>query len=376
MKTALRFSAFISVAIASALILFTSSCRKDDTPQPIIDPVYKLSGFYFASEGQWGKNNASLGYYNIEENTFIGNWWASLNPSVSGGLGDVVNDICNQGQYLLIAVNASNLLEISDTDGHHVAAVEIPNCRMIACDAEYAYVTSYADEGYVAKVSLATKSLVKTCPTGHEPEGIAIVGNKLYVLNSCSYHTDFTGGGNNEVSSISIIDLQTFTETQRISLGIINAYSPLTVMPDGKSFYINSSGDYNSIAASSLIFSTETQRVEKSFNFGGTYADVYKGKLYIFDTAFSYTTLEWESSNCVYDPDTDTISDFPIPTETFESFGAPAGVWINPGNGDIYIADKGDYANPGYLYRFDSEGNKLSRFTVGVCPGHLAWDWR
>ncbi|MBQ9184384.1 MAG: hypothetical protein IJ151_09965 [Bacteroidales bacterium] len=365
-----------SFIILAAAVFSVFSCRKDDGPEIIIDPVYRLSGFYFASEGQWGKNNASLGYYNTDDNTFNGNWWASLNPSVSGGLGDVVNDISLTGNYVLLTVNASNILEISDRDGHHVAAVEIPNCRMIACTAEYAYVTSYAEDGYVAKVSLATKDVIKTCATGHEPEGIAIVGDRLYVLNSCSYHTDFTGGGANETASISVIDLIDFKEIKKVSLGVVNAYSPLTLMPDGKSFFINSSGDYNGIAASSLIFNTETEKVEKRFDFGGTYADTYDGKLYIFDTAFSYTTLEWESSNCVYDPATGSISEFPVPVDTFESFGAPSGLWINPANGDIYIADKGDYSNPGYLYRFNSSGSQIARIAVGVCPGHLAWDWR
>ena len=369
----MRKSAKLLILAAALAAVF--SCRQDYDPI-IIDPVYRITGFYFASEGQWGKNNASLGYYNTDSNSFSGNWWAGLNPTVAGGLGDVVNDICVYGNYILLAVNASNILEISDRDGHHIGAVEIPNCRMLACAGAYAYVTSYANDGYVAKVSLDERRVVATCATGHEPEGLAIVGNNLYVLNSCSYHTDFTGGGSSEPSSISIINLDSFTETGRIPIGVINAYSPLILMPDGKSFYINSSGDFNGVAASSLIFDTATSAVTRTFDFGGTYADIYNGKLYILETAFSYITFEWESSNCIYDPATDTLEAFPIPLSAFDGFGAPSGLWINPDGGDIYIADKGDYSNPGFLYRFDAGGNQLARITVGVCPGHLAWDWR
>ncbi|MBP5550145.1 MAG: hypothetical protein J6X63_06680 [Bacteroidales bacterium] len=337
-------------------------------------PVYK--GFYFVNEGQWGKNNASMGYFDFSTSQMTNSWWQTINPTVRGSLGDVANDVVADGQWLLVVVNSSNLLEICNRDGKHLGEVEIPNCRMVAVDGDIAYVTSYANDGYVAKVDLEQKKVVATCQTGYEPEGLALLGGKLYVINSCSYHTDFTGGGNNEISSVSIINTESFTETERVSLGIVNAYSAATVMPDGKSLFINSSGDYNSIAATSIIFDTATKTVTKNFGFGGTYACVYNSKLYIFETSFSYTTFEWENNNCVYDPATGTISDFPIDEEEFYTYGAPSGIWINPVNGDIYIADKGNYVSPAFLYRYDKDGEEVAKYDVGVCPGHLAWDWR
>ena len=336
----------------------------------------QVNGFYFLNEGQWGKNNASMGYFGLSAGTLDTQWWANLNPTVRGGLGDVANDVVTADDYLLVAVNASNLLEICDRDGKHLREVEIPECRMIAWDGDFAYVTSYADNGFVAKVDPAAGNILAKCAVGHEPEGLAIVGQNLYVLNSCSYHTDFSGGGNNEVSTISVIDLESFTETEKVNIGIINAYSPLTLMPDGKSFYINSSGDYNSVAAKSVIFDSASKTVTKDFGFGGTYACTYQGKLYIFETSFSYSTFEWGNNNCVYDPASDTLSDFPVDEEEFYTFGAPSGLWINPLNGDIFIADKGNYTSPGYLYRFSSDGTQTGKFPAGVCPGHLAWDLR
>ena len=337
-------------------------------------PVFK--GFYFLNEGQWGKNNASLGYYDFSKASYTDGWWLAINPGVRGSLGDVGNDIAVSGNWLLAVINSSNLLEICDRDGKHLGEVEIPNGRMAIIDGDIAYVTSYADDGYVAKVDLAQKKVLATCKTGHEPEGLAIVDGKLYALNSCGYHTDYTGGGNNEESSISIIDLTTFKETEKVKLGVCNAYSPLTVLPDGKTFFINSSGDYNAVKPTSILFDTTEKKVSKNFGFGGTYADVYDGKLYIFDTSFSYTTFEWENSNCVYDPATGSIGAFPIDEEEFEVYGAPTGIWINQTNGDIYIADKGNYTSPAFLYRYDKAGQQKEKINVGVCPGHLAWDWR
>lgn len=335
-----------------------------------------LKGFYFLNEGQWGKNNASLGYYDFSKASYTDAWWTALNPNVRGDFGDVGNDVAVSGNWLLAVVNSSNLLEICDRDGVHLGAVEIPNCRMVKVNGDIAYVTSYADDGYVAKVDLKENKVLSTCKTGHEPEGLAIIGNTLYVLNSCGYHTDYTGGGANEESSISIIDLTTFTETEKVKLGVCNAYSPLTILPDGKTFFINSSGDYNAVKPTSILFDTTEKKVTKNFGFGGAYADVYDGKLYIFDTSFSYTTFEWENSNCIYDPATGTIGEFPVNEDEFELYGAPTGIWINPTNGDIYIADKGNYTSPAFLYKYDKSGVERDKINVGVCPGHLAWDWR
>lgn len=336
----------------------------------------ELKGFYFLNEGQWGKNNATLGYYDFSASSYKDEWWSSINPSVRDGLGDVGNDVAVSGDWLLAVINSSNLLEICNRDGVHIAAVEIPNCRMVKIEGDIAYVTSYADEGYVAKVDLNERKVVATCKTGHEPEGLAIIGKTMYVLNSCGYHTDFTGGGNNEEASISIIDLESFSEVEKSMLGIYNAYSPLTVLPDGKTFFINSSGDYNAVKPTSILFDTTEKKVTRNFGFGGAFADVFDGKLYIFDTSFSYTTFEWENSNCVYDPVSGSISDFPVDEEEFESYGAPTGIWIDQTNGDIYIADKGNYTSPAFLYRYDKTGTQVAKINVGVCPGHLAWDWR
>lgn len=358
------------------IVIKEKATGKEFATVEVVQAAPVLNGFYFLNEGQWGKNNATLGYYDYSKTSYTDGWWETLNPGVRGSFGDAGNDLVVSGNWLLAVVNSSNLLEICDRDGLHLGAVEIPNCRMVKVDGNTAYVTSYADDGYVAKVDLAAKKVLATCKTGHEPEGLAIIGKTLYVLNSCGYHTDYTGGGNNEESSISIIDLTTFTETEKVMLGVCNAYSPLTVLPDGKTFFINSSGDYNAVKPTSILFDATEKKVTKNFGFGGAYADVFDGMLYIFDTSFSYTTFEWENSNCVYNPATGSIGAFPIDEEVFETYGAPSGIWINQANGDIYIADKGNYTSPAFLYRYDRTGLQKEKINVGVCPGHLAWDWR
>lgn len=368
---------FRFIFYAAVVAFMAVACDKDNPVIPAPeggDPDYH--GFFFLNEGQMGHNNASLEYFNLSNHTMSSGWWTSRNYGIRSQFGDSGTDIMAYYDYVLVTLNGSNLLEICKRNGEHHKAVEIPACRRIAASGDFAYISSYADDGYVAKVHIEKGLLAGTCATGHEPEGLAIIGNKLYALNSCGYHTDYSGNGNNEEASISVIDLNTFTEVERVNLGIINAYSSLTVMPDGHSLFINSSGDYNGVAPKSIIFDTATLTVTKEFPQGGTYSTVYRGELYVFDTAFSYETYTTEVSGFVYDIFTDTVFEFPIKAEALATITAPSGIWIHPTEGEVYIADKGDFTTPGQLFRFDLAGTLKEKYSTGVCPSQLAWDLR
>ena len=95
----------------------------------------------------------------------------------------------------------------------HIAEIPLPNCRYIAFDGGYAYVSSYAGavefdpeyrRGYVAKIDTVTMQVVDTCGVGYQPEEMAVVDGRLYVANSGGYMApdyDLT---------VSVIDLATF----------------------------------------------------------------------------------------------------------------------------------------------------------------------
>ena len=337
----------------------------------------KLLGFYFGNEGTWGANNASLDYYSFTTSALTNQWWLSINPTVRGSLGDVCNDVLAYGDYLLVVVNSSNLLEICDRDGKHLGEVEVPNCRRVVAEGDYAYVTSYAvvdggsaGNGYVSKVSLPDRREVARCEVGEQPEGLLIADGKIYVANTYGYSSPLPA------ADCSIIDLGKFTLDKTVPLKGTNPYGAFKLMPDGKSMFVSFSGNYTSIPASCSIIRLDSFEHEIDFDFAGTYADVYDGKLYIMGTTFSYYTYDWEYNNYIYDPVKADIAEIPIDEDEFMHYGAPTGIWVNPTNGHIYIADQGNYTSPAYLYHYDASGKEVEKLNVGVCPGHLAWDWR
>lgn len=341
--------------------------------------VLQLLGFYQANEGTWGANNASLDYYNFSTSTITNHWWLSINPDVRGGLGDVANDVCVYNDYLLIVVNTSNILEICDRDGNHLGEVEVPNCRKVVAYGDYAYVTSYSGssvsgtsegDGYVSKISLSELKEVAQCPVDDQPENLFIYNDNIYVVNTFGYQYPCTTN-----SSCSVISLETFKETSRNNLGYLNAYGAWKNLGNGTAF-VSFSGDFGSNPAKCAIVDLSTWNHIKDFDFSGTYADVVGDELYIMGTVFSWITFDWEYNNYKYSISTGELFNFPFNEDIFSTYGAPTGIWVNPVNSDIYIADQGNYTSPAYLYHYNSAGSLIEKLNVGVCPGHLAWDWR
>ena len=223
------FIGLLSVCLAGCL----SSCRKED---PVLrgegDHVGggesgEIKGFFLLNEGNMGSNKATLDYYDYESGVYTRNIYPERNPGVALELGDVGNDLGVYGGKLYAVINCSNLVEVMDAEtAVHAAQVSIPNCRYIAFDGGYAYVSSYAGavefdpeyrRGYVAKIDTVTMQVVDTCGVGYQPEEMAVVSGRLYVANSGGYMApDYD-------STVSVIDLATFE--------VINEIEVLRVVP-------------------------------------------------------------------------------------------------------------------------------------------------
>ena len=144
-----------------------------------------------------GSNKATLDYFDYATGVYTRNIFAERNPGVALELGDVGNDLGIYGSRLYAVINCSNLVEVMDVEtARHIAEIPLPNCRYIAFDGGYAYVSSYAGavefdpeyrRGYVAKIDTVTMQVVDTCGVGYQPEEMAVVDGRLYVANSGGY---------------------------------------------------------------------------------------------------------------------------------------------------------------------------------------------
>ena len=366
---------FAAAAAAATLTSCDIASFGPETPAP--EPPAQFNHLYLLSEGQFGSNNSALTRISADTWTVDSDWYLGVNGEP---LGDTGNDIAVIGDRIVIAVNGSNIIEVCDrSTGKSLGSTEaVPGCRRIAPDptGEYAYVTSYADDGYVAKLRLSTMALAGKCRTGYEPEGVVYHGGNIFVANTGGNAWD---GSHSYETTVSVIDAATMTELKRIDTGLVNLYGGF-VQNDLYPRYImvNACGDYYASPAGSCIFDCESQSVVAKYDFPATYVATHDGKFYVLGSSFSYATYAYEYTFKTIDmaSGTPVVSDGILNGDfqsSVASMTAPYGLAVAP-DGEFFVTDAGNYASNGILWRFSSDGALLGKTTVGVCPGHFAFD--
>ena len=261
----------IYVLILAAIVCVTS-CRKEEeiVPSTSLQVVYpdpnpgEIKGFFLLNEGNMGNNKATLDYFDYETGVYTKNIYAERNPGVVKELGDVGNDLQIYGSRLYAVINCSNFVEVMDVNtAKHIGVFSIPNCRYIAFKGKYAYVSSYAGPvvesdpnyrlGYIAKVDTATLEIIGTCDVGYQPEEMVVAGDKLYVANSGGYRYP------NYDCTVSVVDLETFTEIKKIETGVINLHR-MELDVYGQ-IWVSSRGDYYGTSSKTLVIDSRTDKV-------------------------------------------------------------------------------------------------------------------
>ena len=380
------------------VLLALCACRKDvevflpevekvGTPEVLVDsseakwahflPEYKsIQGFYLLNEGNMGSNKATLDYYDYATGEYTRNIYGNANPSVTKEMGDVGNDLAIYGDRLYAVINASNKVEVMNRHtAERIGQVEIPNCRYIRFHGAYAYVTSYAgpvvitpnyeQKGYVAKLDTATLQVVDMCVVGHQPDGIEIVGEKMYVANSGGYMVP------NYENTVSVIDLETFTEVKRIEVAV-NLHH-LQADNHGQ-LWVTSRGDYYNTPSKLYCINLQTNELTDSIDVPVTGFWLDGDSLYIYGSAWSNITMEDEISYAIVDVvKHQVVSRNFITDGTEQSIRMPYGVAVNPLTKDIYVTDAKNYVNPGTLYCFGKDGKKKWSVRTGDIPAHIVF---
>ena len=238
------FRAFLSLVLIPYSLF---SCRHDDVIYPTIgthvtDEV-REGGLYILCEGNMGSNKARLDYINLHSGEYYANWYGAQNPKQMKELGDVGNDIQQYGGKLYAVINCSHKVEVMDPKARHIAQVDIPNCRYLAFHGSKMYVSAYVGSiadpdmfGSVYEVDTATLQITREVKVGHQPDELCIIDDRLYVANSGGYLT------NRYDSTLSVIDLNSFTEIEQIPVGL----NPTRVRADEqKHLWVCCQGNYS-----------------------------------------------------------------------------------------------------------------------------------
>ncbi|MFH6989945.1 YncE family protein [Flavobacterium collinsii] len=368
----------LSLFVALLLV----SCREEETVFPSSDKSVaaprgdgNIEGFYLLNEGNMGMNRASIDVFNYRTGNYTTDIYSERNPTVVKELGDVGNDIKIYGNKVYAVINCSNKVEVIDKwSAKRIKKIDIPNCRYVAFYKNKAYVSSYsgpvaidpnAEIGFVAEIDTTSLEIKRKVTVGYQPEQMVVHNGKLYVANSGGYRVP------NYDRTVSVIDLETFTEIKKIDVGI-NLHS-MQVDSRGD-IYVSSRGDYYNTPSNLFVIDTKTDEKKMQLDIPVSATCLVDDLLYYYSVSWSYLTNSNKVSYGILDTKTKKVINNKIITDgTDKQIMIPYGLQVNPETKEVYVTDAQNYVVTGYIYCFTPEGKLKWKTTAGNIPAHIAF---
>ncbi|MBR4563797.1 MAG: hypothetical protein IKO26_05025 [Paludibacteraceae bacterium] len=345
------------LCILSAIAVFPS-CRTDEVVYPTIGTHItdepRQGGLYVLCEGNMGANKARLDYINLESGTYYSNWYGSQNPTQMKELGDVGNDLQQYGNRLYAVINCSHKIEVMDLQARHIAKIDIPNCRYMAFKGGKMYVSAYVGSvatpemlGSVFEIDTASLSVTREVKVGHQPDELCIVDDKLYVCNSGGYLM------NRYDSTLSVIDLNTFTETEKITVGL----NPTRIrVDDQKHLWVCCQGNYRKVKPQIVVL--DGDEIITRIPTPCANISLLGANAYVLDAENKelklFSTIDYQ------------LLTFDFRLLTFEH---PYGLLAT--NEALYVSDAKNYVSSGVLHCFGYDGTEHWRASTGDIPAHF-----
>lgn len=349
---------FKLIVIIGLLGSFFLSCRKK-TPEPPVETNLS-SGWLVLNEGLFQQNNSTLGWYNLNNQSYTTDFFEQR---TNRSLGDTGNDLQRYGGKIYIIVNVSSTLEILDANtGNSLKQIimqangQAKQPRSIRFYNGKGYISCY--DGFVDVLDTASMSIIKRIPVGSNPEGLAFSNGKLFVANS--------GGLNAPLmdSTVSVIDLNSETEIQKIVVGM----NPGAVLADNSGeIYVITRGNYSTVPSRMHRINSISNIVEENFNF-----DI--SGIYPMNDQFIYTYTNFSSGNQavgVFNPQTETIINTSLIDLT--NIVTLYGVQYISEIDKLVCFDAHNYTQTGEVYVFHSNGSFAYKFSAGLNPSRILY---
>ena len=381
-----RYFILLSTLITTLIL---TSCRgeemiilsEDESIEVAKDVNANPYGFYLLNEGNMGSNKASLDFMDFTTGVYSRNIYAERNPDVVKELGDVGNDAQIYDNKLWMTINASHKVEVIDAiTAKRIKEIEVPNCRYIVFDGNYAYVSSYvttiigdinAQEGAVFKIDTNTYKIAGEVKVGRQPEEMVIKNGFLYVANSGGYNSEMYD------NTVSVIRLSTFTQIEKREVAInlhrmrLDKNGKIWVLSRGNYYTMppqlyrletNNSGSITKVEATGLLCS----------NF-----EICDDKIYMYNATYQGNSLSTNITYSVADVHSAEIieANF-IKDETESLIKIPYAIKVNPTTKEVFICDAKNYVSSGSITCYSPQGIKRWSVFTGDIPSSITFTYK
>ncbi len=340
-------------AYAASFVASLTGCVKDPVSALREVPVPSARGVYIINQGNFGRANSSLSYYDLVSFHVYNDVFTAVNGK---NLGDVAQGMTIRGSSGYVVVNNSRKIEIIDlatnlNTGTISTGTGSSPGQMVFVNDTLALVTDlYANALLV--LNIPARRVTGAIPVGPNPAGIAIAGGKAYVSNS--------GFGSGR--TVSVVSLQSLSVVRTLTVADYPAGVEIT--PSG-AVYVVCTGSYdftnpaNDTPARIMVIDPSSDVVTDSIYIGGHATDIGIGV-----------------DGIGYVPSTTEV--FRVDTRVHRVTGvfkeAPYfAVGVEAASGDVYLADPKNFIQPGTVSVFAPNGQLRTQFDVGLIPGGFAF---
>lgn len=347
---------YFKLSVLFALLATFCACEPQPTGEDDNKPTESSKGYYVLCEGTYGRNNASLDFYDIVAQTTTID---IFNQENGVSLGETANDMIEKNGKLYIVVTGSNcVMVVNKSDCKKIALIPITTSensqpRNIIDGGDNLYVSCF--DGNICKINPTTNTIVKTFATqGRNPEQLTVSNGKLYV--SCNGGLDFPNYDN----VVEVYDLATDNMLKQIEVGI----NPGTAIAKDGYIYVQIRGNYGDIPQEIIKINSQTDEITERATVSMSCFDIVGDKIIFASTDYttytnSYKTIPLNNLNA-------TPQDFITNIPSDKTITSPYKISHDENN--IFITDAIDYVSNGRCFVFDYAGNYTLDFETVTCP--------
>lgn len=354
-----------SMVLAAIAVSCTPENASGNIPAGIDIEVGENNTLFIMNQGAWPAGS-SLDVKNLSTGAFKADWFASANPGLEQGLGNTGNDMAVVGGKLWALMNGSNLIAIIDpSTGKLERFLEVDSPRFIIKKSNYAYITSYGAaingsvygvNGKVYRIDQSTYKMDQL-EVGFQPEGLTVLGDKLYVANSGGYQAE-------QENRISVIDIKSFTVTGTLELPVKNLNR---LFSGGGKLWVSTydcyTPDWSTITVPASLGSVTPEGEYKAIS-GVKPGMLTMVKDRIFNVDNSGVAIVSTKDGSVFN--LTLMNQYGEPF----TFSSPYGIAVNSSSGDLYVADA-NFTGDSKVLCFASDGSFKWSQTTGVGTGPM-----